>query len=98
MAPLIEQRGFAEEVAVAVERETQLFAVRVGGRNFDLAFDDDVELLARIAFLVEILAGAAAFFDQRSRDSAEERLVGGAQQGQAPQRVGVDRALCHRRE
>jgi len=64
VAPIIEQRSLTKEVTVAVEREAQFFAVRVSRRDFDLAFDNDVELLARVAGLVQILPGAAAFFDQ----------------------------------
>ncbi|MGA6973235.1 MAG: hypothetical protein WBY93_16505 [Candidatus Binatus sp.] len=66
MAPIIEQRSLTKEVTVAVEREAQFFAVRVRRRDFDLAFDDDVEPLARVAFLVKVLARAAALFDQQA--------------------------------
>ena len=64
----LSRRGLAEEVAVAVQRQAQLLAVRVGGRDFDLAFDDDVELLARIAFLIEIMAGVVTFLHQQAGD------------------------------
>ena len=66
MAPIVEQRRFAKEVAVAIQRQTQFLTMRIGGRDFDLALDDDVEFLARIAFLIQFLVRATAFLNQQS--------------------------------
>ena len=44
VAPVAAQRRLAEVVAVAVDRQAELLAVRVGRGDLDLAFHDDVEL------------------------------------------------------
>ena len=81
MAPVTDESRLTEVIALSVKRQAELFAVSVGRRHFDLALDDDVELAAGIALLVERLVGIVALVEQKLGERADQLIVGLAQQG-----------------
>jgi hypothetical protein len=80
----IEQRHFAEEVAVLDEPERLLLAAAAGFRDFNRAFADEIKRVAGIAFAEDHLAGTYPhdvhagrdLLQQLRPDAVEKAVVG----------------------